>query len=206
MSSFIDTLSKDKIEQYLIEDKFIKSVNSNGMPFKVFYKRLTQDYLLDTYYIRFVAQVLANAPRSDFQHLIEYLQDLQEDLTWLEKLLISKQFRVNNVEMDDDYKDFQQWLEQLLKNNANYFVLRIAIYAYALCNYQTWKSVKNHYFNDYVKKWASEPVKDYLDDFKEYLDKAALNVSQNEKEEARQVWDTVVTFQTSPSNMTVDDK
>jgi thiaminase len=204
MSSFTDTLSKEKIQRVLIEDEFMKSVRTGRIPFKAFYKRLTQDYLLDAYYIRFVAQVLANAPRSDFKYLIEALQELEEDLTWLEKLLENKHFSIKNVEMDADYKVFQEWFEQLIKNNRNYFVLKIAMYAYTVCSFEMWKSVKNHYFTDYVNKWASRHIEGNLDDLKEALDKAALNVSENEKEEARKVWDTVVTFETSPSDMTVD--
>jgi len=197
MSSFIGSLPKDKLSKAVAEDEFVKSVNDGQCTSEQFYTWVAQDYLFGIAHFRLVCKTLIASPRSDYANVIETLAELEEELTWTEKKLRAKGIVVKDITVSEDNREYLEWFEETIKSNASFLPLMAAMYAYDVCCYEKWKSVKSRDYKDFVSRMGDKEFGQGLEELKSVIDKIAVNASESDKEEARKMWDTVIEFESA---------
>ncbi|CAF1053481.1 unnamed protein product [Rotaria sordida] len=206
MPSFSASLSKDNLCEASSEHRFIQLASTGEITQEQFNKWLTQDYLFVNSYIRFGAHVLINAPRQDYKVLIKGLSALEEELNWFENKLKEKNISIKNIKPLSANLNYQHWLDDLMHTKKSYLSLITALYAIELCYYEAWKSVKNHDYQEYINRWGSEGFEQFIEQLRVTVDVASITASNNDKQDACQLWNDVMQLEIDFWNMTIDEK
>ncbi|CAF2897280.1 unnamed protein product [Rotaria sp. Silwood2] len=206
MSSFSESLPKDKLSEASSEHRFIQLVSTCEITQEQFNTWLAQDYLFVNFYIRFRSHVLVYAPRQDFKFLIKGLSAIEEELSWFENKLKEKNISINDIKPLSTNLNYQHWLNKLMHTQKSYLSLITAFYAMELCYYKAWKSVKNHDYQEFVNRWGSEEFGQFIEQLRIIVDVASITASDNDKQEARHLWDDIMRFEVDFWNMAINEK
>ncbi|CAF1234379.1 unnamed protein product [Rotaria sp. Silwood1] len=206
MPSFSACLPNDKLREASFEHRFIKLISTGEITRQQFNTWLAQDYLFVIFYIRFGAHVLVHAPRQDYKFLIKGLSTIEEELTWFEKKLKEKNILINDIQPLFANRNYQHWLDELMHTKKSYLGLITAFYAMELCYYEAWKSVKNHDYQEFVNRWGSEEFGQFIEQLRVIVDAASITASDNDKQEACQLWDDVMRLEVDFWDMAINEK
>jgi thiaminase len=192
MASFTASLPKDKLAT-CSKAKFLQSLNGGTVKKEEFNEWLSHDYVFLGNYKSFLSKVLTQAPKDDHEFLEENISGIPEELTWLENKLKESNVNVHNIKPTADDIADQEWLDELIQTKKSYLSLITAIYGLELSNHEAWKLVKAADYQEFAKRTTSADAKENVDGFQEAVDAAAETASENDKKEARKVWDEVMT-------------
>ncbi|CAF1133896.1 unnamed protein product [Adineta steineri] len=203
--SFSASLSHDKLFRASSEHEFIQLVSNGQIKQQQFDRWLTQDYLFVTLLCRFVAHVLVNAPRQDYKILISGLSTLEEELTWFENKLKEKNINIEDIKPLPANLNYQNWINELISSKKSYLSLITTYYAIEICYYQAWKSVKNRDYQEYADRWGSKEFEQYIDQLRVSVDNASITASDDDKNDASHLWNTIMEFEIDFWNMAINE-
>jgi len=188
MVSFSASLLNDDFRKASSDHKFIRLVSNGEITEEQFNIWLSQDYLFVIHNTHFVAQVLANASRNDYKFLINGLSTLEQELTWFEKKLNERNISINNIKPLSANLNYQHQLDEFIQTKKSYLSLITVTYAIEFYYYQAWKSVNNLDYQEFIDRWTSKEFEQYIKQLQSAVDDASTTASENDKNEARQLW------------------
>lgn len=71
--------------------------------------------------------------------------------------------------------------------------------------YEAQKSVKNLDYQEFANRWGSKEFGQFIEQLRITIDTAFVTVSEDNKKEARHLWDTIMRFEVNFWNMTFNE-
>ena len=203
MSVFTASLSSESLAKASFDHPFIQLINDDKLTHEQFQTWRDQDYLFVMTFVRLVGRTLSQAPRQDFHLLIESLSTISQELAWFEKQIRAEGKNPDEIHTLPSNAVYQHYLIELMESQKNYFQLLVAFYAIEICYYETWKAVKNVHYREYHERWGSSSFGEYIARFTDALNRVSLNATEEERVEARRIWDIIMVHEVNFWNMTL---
>ncbi|CAF1202692.1 unnamed protein product [Adineta steineri] len=142
---------------------------------------------------------------NDYKILISGLSTLEEELTWFENKLKEKNINIEDIKPLPANLNYQNWINELISSKKSYLSLITTYYAIEICYYQAWKSVKNRDYQEYADRWGSKEFEQYIDQLRVSVDNASITASDDDKNDASHLWNTIMEFEIDFWNMAINE-